>query len=106
MEVDNNRNSLPSAGPGTDGEGASSPGPPTETLREEFPLDSPLLLDPGAADSQRQEEEADTDGDIEVKGEVKEDWAHQVEEEEKDSLKKEEKSEEEEELGSSLSNGC
>ena len=45
-------------------------------------------------DSQRQEED---DGDIEVKGEVEEDWAHQVEEEGKHSLKEEEKSEEESE---------
>ena len=36
-------------------------------------------------DSQRQEEDTNVDMDIEVKGEVEEDWAHQVEEEEKDS---------------------
>ena len=79
MAVDNNccyRNSLPSAGRGTDDGGASSPGPSPETLREVSPLGSPLPLDLGAAlDSRRQEED---DGDIEVKGEMEENWANQV----------------------------
>ena len=86
MAVDNNRNSLPSAGQGTDDGGASSPGPSLETLRDESPSGSPLLLDLGAAvDGRRQEED---DGDSEVKGEVEEDWA--LEEEEKSEESKEE----------------
>jgi hypothetical protein len=74
--VDNNRNSLPSAGQGTDNGGASSPGPSLETLRDESPSGSPLLLDLGAA---------------EVRGEVEEDWVDWVlEEEEKSEESKEE----------------
>ena len=89
MAVDNNRNSLPSAGQGTDDGGASSPGPSLETLRDESPSGSPLLLDLGAAvDGRRQEED---DGDSEVKGEVEEDWVDWVlEEEEKSEESKEE----------------
>jgi hypothetical protein len=89
MAVDNNRNSLPSAGQGTDIGGASSPGPSLETLRDESPSGSPLLLDLGAAvDGRRQEED---DDDIEVKGEVEEDWVDWVlEEEEKSEESKEE----------------
>ena len=102
MAVDNNRNSLPSAGQGTDDGGASSPGPPPETLRDGSPSGSPLLLDLGAAvDGQRQEED---EGDIDVKGEVEEDQAleegvrsEDSEEESKDSEEESQESEEEEE---------
>ena len=91
MAVDNNRNSLPSAGQGTDDGGASSPGPSPETLRDGSPSGSPLLLDLGAAvDGQRQEED---EGDIDVKGEVEEDQAL---EEGVRSEESEEESEEEE----------
>ena len=45
VAVDNNRNSLPSAGRETaGGEASSSPSPSPETLREAFPLGSPLPL--------------------------------------------------------------
>ena len=88
MAVDNNRNSLPLAGQGTDDVGASSPGPPPETLRDESPSCSPLPLDLGVAvDSQRQEE---YDGDIEAALEVEEDWALKEEEKSEESKEKEE----------------
>ena len=65
--------------------------------QEEDDSDIEALKEEEKSEESKEEEEEEDDGDIEVKGEVEEDWAHQVEEEGKHSLKEEEKSEEESE---------